>query len=349
MKSNTMNSEITEKAPKHILNISIILAISIAITFMFGGFSGNLTQIFLNVAYGFIIGLSIALGCGWISTKMLSKKNWEDNPTPNFVKVVLSVSLFILVDVIIVNMIWFSLTQNRGIFELFQYNFFIIIMAVELIVGMIIYLIILSARFAKKISLYHIKVEEERKEKEQFRFENLKNQINPHFLFNSLNVLSGIIYQDTEKADAFILKLSDIYRYVLKVQDEEVVRCSEEIAFIEDYLSLLNIRFGNALSYEIEGNSDKMILPMSLQILVENAIQHNSISTENPLKISILIHENHVEISNNCNPKMDNQHSHGLGLKNLENRFAFLSKEKIQIQDLEETFTVRIPLLNLID
>ena len=332
---------------KHIVNTTIALAISIVITFIFGGFSGSWQKFALNIAYGLLIGMTIAVGCGLISSKMLSKGQWLENPIKRFTSVILVIMGYIIVDVILINMIWFHFTQDRGVFEVFQHTFFIWIMATELIIGMVIYLIILSSRFAKKMKEFYMESQKDKEEIDKYKYATLKNQVNPHFLFNSLNVLSGMIYKDVDKADDFIAKLANIYRYVLDVQDEEVVSANKETVFIKDYLFLLSTRFGKNLQYEITAQSSKMIIPMALQILIENAIKHNVISDEKPLKIMISNDENYIFVSNEIQPKSDKADSHGLGIENIKARYKYLTTKEVVINNSEKKFEVRIPLLTL--
>lgn len=301
----------------------------------------------LNTAYGLIIGMSIAVGCGLISSRMLSKGQWLENPVRRFTSVILAIMAYILVDVILINMVWFHFTQGREFFEVFQHTFFIWIMATELIIGMVIYLIILSSRFAKKMREFYMESQKDKEEIDKYKYATLKNQVNPHFLFNSLNVLSGMIYKDVDKADDFIAKLANIYRYVLDVQDEEVVSANKETAFIKDYLYLLTTRFGRNLQYEITVQSSKMIIPMALQILVENATKHNVISDEKPLKIMISNDENYIFVSNEIQPKSDKPDSHGLGIENIKARYKYLTSKEVVINNSEKKFEVRIPLLTL--
>jgi len=334
---------------KHLLNVTIIIAISISITFIFAGVSWQWQAIAMNTAYGILIGLSIAIGSSFISKKLLADGKWLQNPIKRFTYVVLAVSAYIIVDVILVNTIWFYVTQGSSITELFQNNFFAWLVLTELMIGMVIYLIMVSARFAKSLNEYYIEAEEQKQELNHYKYATLKNQINPHFLFNSLNVLSGLIYKDKEKAEDFIGKLSNIYRYVLDVQEEEVVSIEKEIAFAQDYLFLQSIRFGNQLKYEISVSSRKMIIPMGLQILIENALKHNVISEEYKLEIKISSDDKYVIVTNNVMPKESSEVSHELGLDNIKGRYKFLTDMEVKIKHAGGLFEVALPLLEIED
>ena len=332
---------------KHIINTSIILAISVFITFLFAGFTTSLQSILLNIAYGVLIGLSIAIGSSFISKKMYSIGDWHLNPINKYVSVIIAISTYIIIDVAIVNIIWFKITQNIGFTELISSNFFLWIILTELVTGIIIYLIILSANFSKRLNEFHLQATKAQEDINKYKLSTLRNQVNPHFLFNSLNVLSSLIYSDTEKADDFISKLASIYRYVLDVQDTEAIPIEQELEFINNYLELQSIRFGNNIVSEIDVRSDKLIIPMALQILVENAIKHNMVSDDKKLKIIIKNTTDYLIVSNNINPKSETENSHELGLKNIISRYKFLTDAKVELNNNSNIFEVKLPLLKL--
>lgn len=330
---------------KSIGNILIILIVSIIITFIFGGFSSEWQSLVLNITYGLLIGLTISLGCGYISESMLKNKNWIQKPVRKYISVIFAVTAFIIIDVIIINMFWFKLSQGRELLDIFKYGFYLRMMLYEFIIAMVIYLIILSYRFAKSMNEYYMESQKAKEESNKFKYATLKNQVNPHFLFNSLNVLSGMIYKDVEKSDDFISKLAGVYRYVLDVQDEEIVSLEKELGFIKEYLFLLSCRFNNNLKYKIDAKSDQYIIPMAVQILVENALKHNKVSDEKPLHISIKIKDDYLVVSNSLNKKEESTSSFEIGLNNIKNRYKFISNKEVNVSETETEFSVSIPLL----
>lgn len=183
------------------------------------------------------------------------------------------------------------------------------------------------------------------KEKIQYQYETLKAQINPHFLFNSLNVLSSLAYKDAEKTNLFAKKMSGIYRYLLITNTRPTVSLKEELAFLESYIFLEQIRFENALSVEIKNTSnlDKQVIPVSLQLLVENAVKHNITTSTQPLKICIDISNSGVIVSNNLQLRSSVDTS-GVGLTNLQKQYALYQKTIKTIQTRTE-FIVRIPFI----
>ena len=180
------------------------------------------------------------------------------------------------------------------------------------------------------------------------KFESLKNQIDPHFLFNSLNVLSSLIEENPENAQQFTTSLSKIYRYVLEQKDKELVTVSEELAFAKTYMKLLKMRFENSITFDIPAgfeNPDAKVVPLSLQLLLENTIKHNVVSENKPLHIKIYIKDNFLVVENNLQKKEVLQDRKGVGLQNIVSRYAILSERKVLIDETKETFAVYLPIL----
>jgi LytS/YehU family sensor histidine kinase len=179
------------------------------------------------------------------------------------------------------------------------------------------------------------------------QYESLKNQVNPHFLFNSLNALTTLVYEDQDKAAKFIKQLSEVYRYVLDTRDKEVVALEDEMKFLESYLFLQKIRFGENLLVEINlSTKGKFIAPLALQLLVENAIKHNVVSTENPLSITITAREGYIVVENSLQRKhMTEEKSPGIGLDNIKSRYTFLSNQPVLVEEHDGKFVVKLPLI----
>ena len=180
------------------------------------------------------------------------------------------------------------------------------------------------------------------------KFESLKNQIDPHFLFNSLNVLSSLIEENPENAQRFTTSLSKIYRYVLEQKDKELVSVDEELAFAKTYMNLLKMRFENSLFYEIlttEINPEAKVVPLSLQLLLENTVKHNVVSEQRPLHIRIYVEGDYLVVQNDYQKKEVLQERQGVGLQNIINRYGIITKRKVLIAQNEKTFTVKIPIL----
>ena len=204
-------------------------------------------------------------------------------------------------------------------------------------------------------AFYFYKAFQENKIKEQkiiagtasAKFESLKNQIDPHFLFNSLNVLSSLIEENPEAAQKFTTSLSKVYRYVLEQKDKELVSVEEELKFAKTYMNLLKMRFENSITFEVPEfeNDDAKVVPLSLQLLLENCIKHNIVSEKKPLHIKIYIQENELIIENNKQIKEVLQDRKGVGLQNIVSRYAILTKRNVIIQESETIFKVKLPIL----
>ena len=192
-------------------------------------------------------------------------------------------------------------------------------------------------------------IEAERLKKEQIsaRYESLKSQVNPHFLFNSLNVLTALVHKDANQAEQFIRRLSTVYRYILDSRDQEAVPLKEELDILNAYLFLVETRFGKSLEVKINipPETPGQLAPLTLQMLVENAIKHNEVSKGKPLHIDIFQENGYVVVRNNLQAKNSLPESTGIGLANIQARYQILSGKEVLISNSEGYFTVKTPIL----
>lgn len=180
------------------------------------------------------------------------------------------------------------------------------------------------------------------------QFESLKNQIDPHFLFNSLNVLCSLIEENPIAAQKFTTSLSKVYRYVLEQKDKELVSVAEEIAFAQTYMDLLKMRFENSILFEIQDrfdNEDAKVVPLALQLLLENCIKHNEVSETKPLHIKISVQNGALVVSNNLQKKEVLFDRKGVGLENIVSRYGILTQRKVLVEENENEFKISIPIL----
>lgn len=180
------------------------------------------------------------------------------------------------------------------------------------------------------------------------QFESLKNQLDPHFLFNSLNVLSALIDENPDQAQKFTSSMSKIYRYVLEQKDKELVTIAEEIEFAKTYCNLLKTRFEDSVDFTFDVNPEdlqKFVVPLSLQLLLENCIKHNFATSNKPLNIRIFTEGKFLAIENNLQAREQLKESAGIGLSNIVQRYALLTKENVFIEKSEQLFKVKIPIL----
>ena len=205
-------------------------------------------------------------------------------------------------------------------------------------------------------TVYYIKSKQETKVKEQkviagtasAKFDALKNQLDPHFLFNSLNVLTSLIEENPDKAQQFTTSLSKVYRYVLEQKNKELVTVDEELKFAKTYMSLLKNRFEDSIVFEIPEkaqNPESKVVPLSLQLLLENAVKHNVVTSSKPLHIKIFETNGSLVVENNLQPKQILKKSSGVGLANIRQRYQLLTNRKVIINQKANSFAVALPML----
>jgi len=180
------------------------------------------------------------------------------------------------------------------------------------------------------------------------QFDALKNQLDPHFLFNSLNVLTALIEEDTDAAQKFTTSLSKVYRYVLEQKNKELVTVQEELDFAKLYVRLLKMRFEDSIVFEIPEkvkNPEAKVVPLSLQLLLENAVKHNMVTPSSPLMLTILEENSNLVVRNKLQPKQVLNKSTGVGLINIRQRYGILTDRQVEIEKTNDTFSVKLPLL----
>ena len=175
---------------------------------------------------------------------------------------------------------------------------------------------------------------------------NLKSQLNPHFLFNSFNTLIGLVEEDTDRGIKYVEYLTDFYRSILEIGKEELIPLDKELQLVQLYSFLLQERFGDGLriSFDIPPE-ESLIPPLTLQMLIENAVKHNVVSEKNPLIIKVFTSKNHIIVSNNLNPKISKEPSTSIGLQNIRRRYLLLGNKAIEVSQQGDAFQVKLPLL----
>jgi len=205
-------------------------------------------------------------------------------------------------------------------------------------------------------TIYFYKALQEKKVTEQkiiagtasARFDALKNQLDPHFLFNSLNVLTSLIDENPRMAQKFTTSLSKVYRYVLEQKDKELVSVDEELKFAKTYMTLLKLRFEDSIIFEMPdqaSNPEAKVVPLSLQILLENTIKHNVVMPDRPLHIKIYEEDGFLIVENNLQPKEVIKQSSGVGLGNVQQRYELLTKREFSVYKTETAFIAKLPIL----
>lgn len=194
-----------------------------------------------------------------------------------------------------------------------------------------------------------IEIEKYKTESLQAQLQNLKNQINPHFLFNNMSVLSSLVYKDQDKAVDFINQLSKVYRYLLDSKDEELTSLENELTFIKSYTYLLQIRFDTSINFDIQISDIKLnqlLPPLALQLLIENTIKHNEVSSDKPLYVSIKTENDILIVSNNIQLRSQVDENGKTGLQNIKDRYKYFTDLPVEILKNDQSFIVKIPLLH---
>ncbi|MGM0504452.1 MAG: sensor histidine kinase [Bacteroidota bacterium] len=216
------------------------------------------------------------------------------------------------------------------------------------VVNFILVIILEAWIFFNESKQAKIKADDLEKELSQIKFEVLKSQINPHFMFNSLNVLSGLIDEDVNKAQQFLDEFSLIYRYVLESIDKTVVTLSEELSFARSYIYLQQMRYGENLIFDVNIPADllqRYMPPLSLQVILENATKHNIVSDSQPLKIEIYNDQDWLIVRNNIQSKLSRGQSTGLGQKNLVKRYGMIGNETPKFLVETNHYVVKLPII----
>ena len=223
-----------------------------------------------------------------------------------------------------------------------------LLLLISLIVQITVYCIIYMINYAVTMRLEMLE-EREKANMAQYRYMKLKHQVNPHFLFNSLNILDCLVCEEkTDDASMYIHKLAGIYRYMIKSEDEEVVPLRDELGFVHQYIDLLSIRFPVGLEVKIDVSEECMsryVLPCAVQLLIENATKHNAVSKDNPLTVRLFIDGDRIVVTNNIVPKVGRVESTGLGLKYLRQQYLDVSGEAISVTHTDKIFSVTLPLI----
>ena len=320
-----------------------IIGLTITIVSYPEGFK-SLGTILYVLLYSYSIGIpSIALIT--IAGKKLDRHYpWLKNP---FKKLVLTIvmEIVIVLFVLLMVQIAFLLIKKNDINDLFSQLSVGFIWAVSItIVGIAV---ANGFLFFKNWRQSALNEEILKREKLAIEYEALRNQVNPHFLFNSLTALTTLVHEDADKAETFIRRFSDVYRYVLENRNQEVVSLGNELHLIGNMAYLYQYRHGNNLKIELDldPSDEKKILPMALQMLLENALKHNIISEEKPLNVRIFEEGDYVVVWNNLQVKNNIADSNNVGLGNIRLRYSYLSEKPVTIEKTDHYFQVRIPIL----
>jgi sensor histidine kinase YesM len=329
------------------------LKISMIFTVIFSALLGDnfsIKSVLITFSLSCLYSFGLGFGNGFLNNLLDRKWDWLEQTNLRVYYGILATVLYTVPVVLGINYIIFVILQKMSLDQFFS----------ERMVWIHLFYIILSLGVSSFMQARSFMVKWKQASKTEVtqqriiagtanaKFETLKNQIDPHFLFNSLNVLSSLIEENPDNAQRFTTSLSKIYRYVLEQKDKELVSVAEELSFAKTYMNLLKMRFENSLFYELPEttiNQEAKVVPLSLQLLLENTVKHNVVSEQKPLHIRIFIDGDYLAVQNDYQKKEVLQGRQGVGLQNIVDRYGIITKRKVLIEQNEQTFTVKIPIL----
>lgn len=335
-----------QSLPKAI-GITIIIYVVLTLLNLLNGETFTISHLLINLGYVMLYGLSLFYANGFVfdyfdkiyGENKFSIKRIILGAITSFIVTLLIIFILRIIEDVLIEGENFSKFLNEE-----KPGNYIVSMVITLIVTLSLYLF----HFYKAYQEHKLKEQQVIAGTASAKFESLKNQIDPHFLFNSLNVLSSLIEENPDQAQKFTNSLSKIYRYVLEQKDKELISVQEELAFAKTYMNLLKMRFENSITFELPtdfNNSEAKVVPLSLQLLLENTIKHNIVSEQKPLHIKIYTENSYLIVENNLQKKEVLQDRKGVGLQNIVNRYALISERKVIVDQNESFFKVMIPIL----
>jgi sensor histidine kinase YesM len=281
----------------------------------------------------------------WIGNGELTQRinhwiSWVKYPLRRLVIGVFSTVVYTVTVVMALTLLWEYLFQ-------FSFGSYSGVLFPSLLITFFISLFLHGRAFLMNWRESAVNAERLQRESVQAQYSSLRNQVNPHFLFNSLNALTHLVHQNPDQAVKFIKQLSDVYRYVLATRDQELVSLHEEIQFLNSYMYLQQIRFGDKLNLTVNlKDVEGQVAPLALQMLIENAIKHNVIAEEQPLRIRVFTEQNRVVVENNLQRrKIVADESSGVGLENIKKRYGFLTSLPVLVQEDSGLFRVSLPMI----
>jgi len=342
-----------KKASRQKSNIVLCLLATVVLLLVWSGYNlyQSDVQLIYLAAFMWICTVVVLLWYGnkWIFDFLNSRISWLSHPSKRFF-------LQLLISCV------YSLLCINGSYYLFKIQTtltppdlsqFVVLNVYGLLFLIPVLLVNFSVYFMQQWKIAHVQSNKLQEENLRTQLNSLRMQLDPHFLFNNLNVLSSLIEKDPRTAQHFLDKFADVYRYVLEFKKEELVPVSEELGFVDAYVYLLKKRFEDQLLIEINvpaGLADLFFIPpLSVQLLIENALKHNKLSTENPLHVEVFIeNENWLTVRNSYAPRLEAGVKRGkMGLESIRKRYAYLSALNLKIHQDDSFFVVSLPLLEI--
>lgn len=302
----------------------------------------TLPELILANIYCILTSLVIWSGSNWMHGKIRILFGPSSNPFSKIATMCLAEGLYGACIGVLSALVWIELSKEPFAWD--PIIRFVICCVLAVIIFTLIYEILF---LSKERELDTRIVNQLDQELSQAELQALTNELDPHFIFNSLNTLNHLIVHNPKQAHLFNNKLAQVYKYFLINRVRELIPLKEELEFMDDYFFLLQIRHDNKLQLEsaLGDSTSIMIPPCALQILLENAIKHNEFTDANPLKIKMVLNGQYLKVSNNVKLKPYSVNSTGIGLKNLSSRYRIICKRDIVIEKTRESYTVKLPLI----
>jgi hypothetical protein len=342
-----------KKSRKILRWIGINLCIGVLIPFVYATdkfFSlAGWAKVWDDILYSFLVSMAISGTVGIIEYTLNKRIPWLKTPVKRAILELLLVSVLTFSAAFLVNVLFYSA------FGMIDYSAFPMENMIEqsiipTLIGYGITAFFLSRSFLFKWREEALQGEKMRAERFRGEAQLLRDQLNPHFLFNTLNVLTNMVYEDADRSADYIRKLSKFYRYVLEVQNEDLISLEQELNFSQSYFLLQQSRFGDTalqLQLRLPNVAEAYIPPLVLQLLLENCIKHNKIEDASPLQICISVESDYLLVQNNKQKRTAPAESTGVGLRNIKERYKHLTEKEVSIEESATAFEVKIPLLSI--
>ncbi|MBL0684382.1 2TM domain-containing protein [Aquimarina mytili] len=332
-----------------ILKISIIIAICIELVIIIFGIGGPLTfkSVLESTIIQFMFAFPLTLVNAYYADFIGKFYTWEKQPQKRLWFGAIGAIIVTMITIVIVRLTLVVGYHGKPLEQFIQdekLSYYLSGFVITLIVTLFFH----AFFFFKELQKRKITEQKIIAGTASAKFAALKNQLDPHFLFNSLNVLTSLIDENPKMAQKFTTSLSKVYRYVLEQKDKELVTIDEELTFAKTYMTLLQLRFEDSIVFEMPEkaiNPEAKVVPLSLQILLENTIKHNVVMSTKPLHIKIYEKDNFLIVENNLQPKEVIKQSSGVGLGNVQQRYALLTKRKFSVYKTNDAFIAELPIL----
>lgn len=325
----------------------VLLLVDQGVRFFITGSISMGNKVWQQVSYYIIYSVPLCLVNSYYFEYLNTKVNWEKYKSYRL-SIGFFGSIFLTLITIFLIRIFISTVLEGLSYQDFikaeKPSYYIVVLIVTLIISLFFH----AVYFYKELQKNKVKEQKVIAGTASAKFDALKNQLDPHFLFNSLNVLTSLIEENPESATQFTTALSKVYRYVLEQKNKDLVTVDDELNFARTYMQLLTMRFEDSIIFEIPekaSNPESKVVPLSLQLLLENAVKHNMVTSTKPLKIRIYEDQGQLIVENNMQLKQVVKKGSGVGLSNIKQRYAILTNKQVNINEQSGKFKVSIPML----